>query len=276
MRFAEKIVYFPKNLGREKRKKRGAKILGVPASRCNFGALGGNKIRGGAAGWHFRTRRGWKKFRVFLARNISSASSVMRIGAIREDRWTRSKNSPPLDFISPLPSTLNFQLSDGRLFRLFSQLRDLKSHCVAATSRRKEFIITIRLSRKLSPFLCIIENYYNSYPRFLFPIFLFSFSKEKSKETWWFRDEIFRWNFFFFFVITRGKEEQSNLIESNENEMSNLRAHKDEAKNATNDEPERGPSSSRRREETSLWSWLLHRSFRFMLPPLRPWNPDKR
>lgn len=59
-------------------------------SRCNFGVLGGNKIRDGGdrgGGDTLERDEGGKSFGVFLVarRNISSASSVMRIGAIRED-----------------------------------------------------------------------------------------------------------------------------------------------------------------------------------------------
>lgn len=211
MRFAEKIVYFPKNLGREKRKKRGAKILGVPASRCNFGALGGNKIRGGAAGWHFRTRRGWKKFRVFLARNISSASSVMRIGAIREDRWTRSKNSPPLDFISPLPSTLNFQLSDGRLFRLFSQLRDLKfAHCVAATSRRKELLLPSDFRGNYPPSFASSKIITVVIRDFSFRFFSFRFRKRRAKKPGGFVMKFFV-EIFFSFLLSLGARRNNRI-----------------------------------------------------------------
>lgn len=82
----------------------------------------------------------------------------------------------------------------------------------------------------------------------------------------------------FFFAIVQGTRKRNDRIESNENETSNLRGRLTKTEQECNEwrSGERAIFITGGGGETSLWSWLLHRSFRFMPLPLRRWNPDKR
>ena len=97
------------------------------ASRCNFGVLGGNKIRGGGdrgTGWRMTLQNAMRVEKVSSVPPCSEEYLLQRDeNRSNKGRWLNSfQKFAASRFYFPLGSTLNFQLSDGRVC-LFSQLR---------------------------------------------------------------------------------------------------------------------------------------------------------